>query len=165
MEEIRQLIAHYAGKGILIDTNILLLYFIGSFNQNLISRFKRTLQFTPEDYDTLLILLHPFARLVTTPNILTEVSNLSGHLGEPIRTNYFQFLAERIPSMEERYINSASIVEQESFKKIGLTDTGILEISKTRYLVLTDDFRLSQTLQSQNIDVVNFNHIRVLGWE
>ena len=165
MEEIRKLIALYANKGILIDTNILLLYFIGSFNRTLISRFKRTLQFTLEDYDTLLFLLYHFEKLITTPNILTEVSNLSGQLGEPTRTSYFQFFAEGITKMDERYINSAQVVEKEPFDKIGLTDMGILEISRKQYLVLTDDFQLSQTLQTKDIDVINFNHVRVLGWE
>jgi hypothetical protein len=75
-DEIQRLVVRYARKGILIDTNILLLYFLGSFDQDLIPSFKRTVQFTVEDYNTLLLLLQMFDRLVTTPNILTEVSNL-----------------------------------------------------------------------------------------
>jgi hypothetical protein len=55
-EEIQRLVGRYARKGILIDTNILLLYFVGNFDQDLISSFKRTLQFTVEDYNTLLLL-------------------------------------------------------------------------------------------------------------
>ncbi len=164
MEDIHKLIASYIRKGILIDTNVLLLYFIGSFNPSLIPRFKRTIQFTIEDYNTLLILLYPFENLITTPNILTEVSNLSGQLSEPARTPYFQFFAEKIADMQEQYIDSATAGEQKQFPKIGLTDTGILEVSRKQYLVLTDDFRLSQTLLKNEIDVINFNHVRVLGW-
>lgn len=165
IEEIRKLIARYTRKGILIDTNILLLYFIGSFDPYLISRFKRTIQFTVEDYSTLLILLYPFEKLITTPNILTEVSNLSGQLGEPARTLFFRFFAEKIAGIEEHYIDSVRAAEQDQFHKLGLTDTGILELSSKQYLTLTDDFHLSQILQTKDLDVINFNHVRVLGWE
>jgi hypothetical protein len=163
-EQIRELIARYVQKGILVDTNILLLYFIGSFDPSLVSRFKRTLQFTPEDLDVLLLLLHPFDRFITTPNIITEVSNLSGQLSEPARTPYFRSLAKKLMLMEEHYLESNSAAQQEEFIKLGLTDTGILKLSKDQYLVLTDDFRLSQFLQKKNVDVINFNHVRVLGW-
>src|SRR5262249_40560701 len=164
LEQILSLIGQYKSKGILIDTNILLLYFVGSFDPELIPRFKRTIQFTIEDYRTLRILIYPFKRLLTTPNILTEVSNLSSQLNENAKTPYFQLFAERINEMEENYIASANAAAQEKFPKIGLTDAGIFELSENQYLVLTDDFRLSQSLQSRGIDVINFNHVRILGW-
>ncbi len=164
IEPIGQLIARYSQKGILVDTNILLLYFVGSFDQNLIPRFKRTLQFTIEDFEMLLTLLQPFNKVITTPNILTEVSNLSGQLGEPARGRYFQTLAEKIALMEEHYVESRDASTQEEFINVGLTDTGIGKLSKDGYLVLTDDFQLSQSLQKKGIDVINFNHIRPLGW-
>ncbi len=44
----------YRQAGIMVDTNILLLFFIGAFDQNLITRFKRTRQFSVEDYATLI---------------------------------------------------------------------------------------------------------------
>lgn len=164
IEEIRRLITLYARRGILVDTNILLLYLIGSFDTSLISTFKRTLQFSIEDFQTLLYLLQPFDKLVTTPNILTEVSNLSGQLGEPVKTLYFQMLAERILVMDEQYIKSSDAVSEEEFIRKGLTDVGILSLSKDRFLVLTDDFSLSQYLQKKGVDAINFNHIRPLGW-
>ena len=39
------LFARYRQKGILVDTNILLLLFVGSVNRKRISQFKRTQQF------------------------------------------------------------------------------------------------------------------------
>ena len=159
IEEIRRLISRYVRKGIFIDTNILLLYLIGSYDPNLISRFKRTVQFTTEDYDTLMLLLHPFERFITTPNVLTEVSNFSGHIGEPIRTLYFQTFAEKIAMMEEQYIASSEAAAREEFIKVGLTDAGIFKLPQDQYLILTDDFRLSHYLQKKGIDVINFNHV------
>lgn len=72
------LIKSYKQRGILIDTNILLLWFVGSVNRQRISKFNRTEKFEPEDYDLLLRLLeYFFPKIVTTPNILTEVNSLS----------------------------------------------------------------------------------------
>jgi hypothetical protein len=163
-DEIQRLVIRYARKGLLIDTNILLLYFIGSYDQGLISSFKRTLQFTVEDFNLLLLLLQMFERLVTTPSILTEISDLSGQLGEPARTTYFYSFAEQLALMEEHYIASREIAAQDEFIKIGLTDASIFKLAKGKYLVLTDGFRLSQSLLRKEIDVINFNHIRPLGW-
>ena len=164
IEYIKQLIRRYNQKGLVIDTNILLLLFIGSYDPSQIGNFKRTKQFTIEDYNLLVLLLRPFKKLITTPNILTEVANLSGQLGEPVRSSYFYTFAERIKLLDEEYIESREIAAQAEFVKMGLTDVGILALSKGQYLVLTEDFRLSQLLGSRGVDVINFNHIRTLGW-
>lgn len=60
MTEVSKLLSKYYTKGILIDTNILLLYLIGRVNRERIPKFKRTVQFTPEDYDILLELVSKF---------------------------------------------------------------------------------------------------------
>jgi hypothetical protein len=161
---IELLIGKYAQKGILIDTNILLMYVIGSYDKELIPRFKRTSEFAIEDYDTLLSLLVHFERHVATPNILTEVNSLSGQLGEPARSECFKLFAEKVLLIDEQYIESRLITNKEGFIKFGLTDIGIMSLAKGKYLVLTDDFRLSQFLQTRGSDVINFNHVRLFGW-
>lgn len=70
----------YKNKGILVDTNILLLWIVGHVNRNRISKFNRTEQFLPEDYDLLVKLLNYFGQIITTPNILTEVNSLVNQL-------------------------------------------------------------------------------------
>ncbi|MDX2232391.1 MAG: PIN domain-containing protein [Leptolyngbyaceae cyanobacterium bins.349] len=163
-DNIRSLFAQYRQKGILIDTNILLLYFVGSVNRDRISRFNRTEKFIPEDYDTLLEIIRFFPKRVTTPNILTEVNSLSNQLGEPERSNCLSIFAKSISLLDEHYIDSCTISERPEFVRFGLTDCGILEAAQNQYLVLTDDLKLSVHLQSQGVDVVNFNNIRVLNW-
>ena len=41
------LIEKYASRGVLVDTNILLLFVVGAFDRELIPRFKRTSHFAP----------------------------------------------------------------------------------------------------------------------
>ena len=75
-----RLVRGYRSRGVLVDTNLLLLLFVGSYDLERIERFKRTMQFTRDDFARLVALLGVFERRVTTPHILTEVSNLAGHL-------------------------------------------------------------------------------------
>lgn len=166
MSEIFQnLFSNYQRKGVLIDTNILLLLFVGSVNRDRITRFNRTQTFTPEDYDLLLQILDYFSKIITTPNILTEVNSLANQLGEPERSQCLAIFAQTIVSLEEIHIESKVAARQTLFTKFGLTDCGIMELSRNRYLVLTDDLRLATTLQKSGIDTLNFNNLRVYDWQ
>lgn len=160
---VKQLLQQYRRLGILIDTNILVLYFVGSFNQELIPTFKRTRTFTKEDYSLVVDIFNYFEVKVATPNILTEVSNLLGQLAEYLKPECFARFAKGISLLDEHYILSVDIAQVEGFKRFGLTDIGILNLARSTYLVLTDDFKLSQYLQKQGVDVLNFNHIRSFG--
>lgn len=165
MNEIESLFARYRQRGVLVDTNILLLYFVGKTNRARISKFNRTQSFSPEDYDLLLQVLSYFRIVVTTPNILTEVNSLANQLGEPERSQCFSIFAQGVSTLEETYLESRQIVTDQQFTKFGLTDCGILNFAKDQYLVLTDDLRFAVYLQGQGVDTVNFNNLRVLGWQ
>jgi rRNA-processing protein FCF1 len=164
---IKKLISRYHQKGILIDTNILLLFLVGSVNKERITKFNRTQQFIPEDYELLLEFMGKFQKLVTTPNILTEVNSLANQLGEPERSQCFAIFARFVKNVDilnEHYIKSQEAVNTDKFIKFGLTDSGIVTLAKGNYLVLTDDLKLANYLQNLEVDVINFNNIRVLNW-
>lgn len=163
-DSLENLLSRHRGGSILIDTNILLLLFVGAFDRRLISTFKRTAAFVPEDFDLLLRLIGQIPTVVTTPHVLAEVNSLSGQLGEPRRTAYFAHFASRIGVLEERYVASASAAALAAFPRIGLTDGGILSLAGRELLVLTDDFRFSNFLAAANADYINFNHIRSIAW-
>lgn len=136
----------------------------GLLHRERISRFKRTEQFLPEDYDLLQQLLSYFQKLVTTPNILTEVNSLANQLSEPERSRWFTIFAQSISILDEFYIKSKAVATNEKFTKFGLTDCGILNLAKAHYLVLTDDLKLAVYLEKEGINVINFNNLRIYGW-
>lgn len=105
-----------------------------------------------------------FQKIVTTPNILTEVNSLANQLGEPERSHWFAIFTQGISSLDEFYIESRSVATSERFTKFGLTDCGILNLARDQYLVLTDDLKLALYLQKERIDTINFNNLRVSGW-
>lgn len=157
-------IRKYKQKGVLIDTNILLVYFVGSVDPSLIPRFKRTATFAIEDYDTIAAILDFFAVRVTTPNILTEVSNLTGQLPELSKGDYFAAFVAGVTLLDEQYIPSQIACANSEFRKFGLTDAGIAQLAKGSHLVFTDDLPLWAYLTNVGVDALNFNHIRTLNW-
>lgn len=155
-----RLLLKYRSKGVLIDTNILLLLFVGRYDLSWVSKFKRTKIFTDDDYFLVEKIVSFFARVVTTPNILTEVSNLSNQLPEQIKLKYYQEFVSVVEILEEEYVASATACGQQYFHRCGLADSTITTLARDNYLVITDDFPLANILQGLNIDVINFNHLR-----
>ena len=147
-----------------MDTNILLLLFVGNVDPKRIQHFKRTTQFTIEDYILLKKLLSYFERIVSTPNILSEINSLSGQLGDPFKSHFFVRFSKEIELVDERYVRSIDAATMGEFAKFGLTDSVTIGLSNGRFLVLTDDFKLCQYLARSGVDTINFNHIRVPGW-
>ena len=149
-------------KGILIDTNILLLYLVGRVNRERISKFKRTKEFIPKDYDLLLQILKGFQKIVATPNVLSEINSLANQLGEPERSQCLLLFVNLISQISEEYVESNIIARHDVFYRFGLTDCGIMLLAKDKYLVLTDDLKLHLHLMAIGIDTVNFNNLRSL---
>jgi rRNA-processing protein FCF1 len=163
LDTAQALFAKYRQSGLLIDTNILLLYVVGLVNRDRIARFKRTQTFTAEDYDLLVQILKSFSAIVTTPNILTEVNSLANQLGEPERSRCMSLFGAAIGQMQESFQASDGLAQFPEFPRFGLTDCSLLNLARNRYLVLTDDLRLTVHLQSQGIDTINFNNIRPMS--
>jgi hypothetical protein len=158
------LISRHRRNGVLVDTNLLLLFFVGGYDRGLVERFPRTAdRFISADFDTLASVLGSFERIVTTPHILTETSNLLGQLSGRARVGCFEWLARTIPAMRETYVAGADLARREPFVKLGITDTSVIEVAAAPYLVLTDDFRLYNFLADRGTEVLNFNNLRSLG--
>jgi rRNA-processing protein FCF1 len=157
---LEEALARYRSAGVLVDANLLLLYVVGAHDREMISSFKRTAKFTPEDFLILTTVLDTFHRVVTTPHVLTEVSNLAGQLKEHLKPAVFQLFAQTIQVLSEEYVPAREVSSHPAFSGFGLTDTAILQQARGKYLVLTEDFRLSQYLGHQGVDVLNFNHLR-----
>lgn len=158
------LLKRYKSRGVLVDANILLLYFVGNYDRSKITQFKRTRdRYSAEDFDRLKWILSRFDRVVTTPNILSEVSNLSPNWTEPARAQYFDMFAMRMTDLSEHYVVSADAANLSCFRSVGLTDAGIMHLAMNDYLVLTDNFELYNHLSKAGIDVLNFSHLRPIN--
>ena len=64
-------------KSVIIDANLLPLVIVGRASRAYVERHKRWDNFSLEDYDCLAELLKTASRIIVTPNVLTEGSNLA----------------------------------------------------------------------------------------
>lgn len=165
LAEIDKRIPQYRNKGLLVDTNLLLLYLIGELDPELIPRFKRTQGYKISDFQHVKTFIDFFPTVVTLPNILTEVSNLAGQLREDLRFLFFARFAGAIQKMREEFVFANDAASHASFQSLGLTDSAIILACKGKYLALTADLLLARFMENNRLDVINFNHIREMDWD
>lgn len=154
------LVQKYANKGIVIDTNVLLLLLVGFMDATYIENFKETAIFSIDDYETLTTIIEPFSTIITTPSILTEVSNLLERFKGAKREELLQNFAYAIRNsfIEVRHV-SAELAENSYFQEFGLADTAIATLAKEGYLVITIDRPLLGLLARLKLDVINFRDL------
>ena len=148
--------------GLLLDANLLVLYVIGCYDPKRIVQNKRTNSYTPEDFDLLVDFMTQFRQFATTPNILTEVSNLL----EGVSYQYGPVLAmlpELIKEFVELHEPSHPIMSSKNkeFIKFGLSDTVFCQVVEQSYVLLTDDFDLCYYLLNNSFDALNFTNLRL----
>jgi len=154
------------GGTLLIDTNLLVLLLVGALDLEQVEKFRRTRAYTREDYALLASFVAGYSRMLTTPNVLTEVSNLVGQLAEPLRRRALVALGIlTTEQFQEHAKASKELVIDRHFPVLGLADTSIIDAAGKGVTVLTDDLGLYARLSSAGGDVINFNHIRSGAWQ
>jgi predicted nucleic acid-binding protein len=158
------MISAAAGDGLLVDTNLLVLFAVGTVNRHRIEMFKRTRQYTKADYDLLLRVLDKFNTRYTVAHVLAEVSNLTdlpGAEGQQAR----RVLKETISLLSEVELSSALAAEDRHYQKLGLVDAAISAAARAHNCTaLTDDFDLYHLLSRDKVNVLNFTHLRAREW-
>lgn len=136
----------YRRRGLLLDSNLLLLYIVGQTDRNLVGSFKRTRSFTDADFRLLVLLTTLFESLVTTPHVLTEVNGLTNALTGSYRVDVRARLAADVAVLDERQVPAVSLVDTSAFKGLGLTDSALalLAQSPNGPLVMSTDGALVQ---------------------
>jgi len=154
-------------KGIVVDTNLLILLLIGLYDLDEIEKNKRLKNnsFEKEDFHKLVSLIDAVSNEITiTPNILTEVCNLTENYNNETEYAFFKFIEEFVKTLEERNANSNEIIHnnQTAFYKFGLSDSSITNLSKEEYLIITVDLPLYHFLISQNLPAINYTDFRLI---
>jgi hypothetical protein len=156
---ISRLIGKYRFRGLLLDANLLLLLAIGSYSTVRIATFKRTAAYSVEDYRLLLALIARFDRLVTTPNILTEVDNLGRQLPQHEHGRFALVMRNIVSTSLEVVRPSSQVVALGSFERLGLSDALSTTLAR-ECLIVSDDLALYAQLTNTGHDAINFSHLR-----
>jgi predicted nucleic acid-binding protein len=150
--------------GLLVDTNLLVLFAVGTVNRDRIETFKRTRQYTKTDYDLLVRVLAKFEPLYTVAHVLAEVSNLTDLPG-PERLQARSVLKKTISVLNEAEMSSTRAAEDRLYQDLGLVDAAIGAVARAHHCaVLTDDHDLYVRLIQDNVNVFNFTHMRARAW-
>lgn len=148
---------------IALDTNVLLLLIVGTAIGDVVG--KRLKQYTRQDWDILQGYLVDTDRMIATPNVWTEVSNICTFgIHKDWHRKVRETLATTIGGAVEVVCASREVAANPEFARLGLTDCAWLSVlSDNKELVLlTDDFPLYHFALSQGFKVENFNHLRRL---
>jgi hypothetical protein len=157
------LIRKHRLTGVVVDSNLLLVYFIGLLDPGALQTFKRTQAFDAKDFEALAMFLAEFAKVVTTPAVLTEVSGLANQLHTWRKEQFFAEFKDRVGQLDEQHRPARQVCGHEHFSKCGFSDATIMSVAEAGLLVLTDDLPFCGFLGHRKVDYVNFNHIRD-GW-
>ncbi len=150
-----------SSTGLLIDTNLLVLFTVGRVNRRRIENFKRTRQYTERDYELLRRVIGQFGRLYTVAHVMAEVSNLTDLTGiERLQARHV--LKETIAILQEPEMPSARAAQSRLYEGLGLVDAAIAAVAREhKCAVLTDDLDLYVALFREGLPVLNFTHLRV----
>jgi hypothetical protein len=157
------LLRRFRGKPVILDANVLLLYWCSSFDSGLVSTFKRLNSFSGKDIELLHRTLKFFPTISTTPHVLTEVSNLANALPQWRKEDWANHFARQVDVVEEKWVSAQAIVQTPAIF-LGLTDAALCALAST-HVILTIDFPLSNFLESKKLNVVNFTHLRESRFE
>ena len=149
--------------GLFIDSNLLVLFTVGSVGRDLIAKHRRLREYTAEDYEILVDLLGKVDQVFVMPNTLTETSNLLAQHGDPERSRFFERLRAIIQKSEEVVVASVEASDNSSFGRLGLTDAALLEVITAETPLVTVDLDLYlAAVESGEARALNFTRLRNL---
>ena len=163
-EQLHTFVARHSSKGILLDTNTLLLLLFARYQPSMIGK-KRLEEYTEEDAQLLVQFVQQFCRILTTQHVLAETSNLARQI---VKNRLHEELSEllhplfclnRPDSFKQCAIDGENI-DRVLFGRLGLTDSGLASMVQTKQLLLTADLDLYVAVVSNGGDAINFNHMR-----
>ena len=161
---VSDLIVRYRDKGILIDTNLLLVLLVGNVNPSWVGRVGKTAKYSEEDYELVRDILVQFNRFILIPQVLTETGNLikrnSGNASanEDLNLEILKFVHNDATS--EARVLSKRIVVQRAFQNLGYADAAIIQTAIRGHLIFTDDGPLQSMAWNSGVEVLPFDWLR-----
>ncbi len=146
-----------------LDTNLLLLLIIGNAIDDVVG--KRLKSYTRDDWNALRTYVESADRLISTPNVWTEVSNICtfGVHGDWHRQIHESLVVAIRGSVEISHA-SCEVTADPVFLQLGLTDCVWLSVlnDEDDVVLLTDDISLYNIALSRGFKAKNFTHLRDL---
>ena len=146
-------------RSVVLDTNLLVLLVVGRLDRRLISAHKRTSKFTPRDFDLLTSTLAGYPRVIVTPNVVTETSNLI-ETKDARGQRLLGILKQMLTLFDERFVSSTDAASAPGFLRLGIADSATLHHPPPDSVLLTDDLELYLEAIRLGHSAVNFTHLQ-----
>ena len=144
-----------------LDSNLTLLFAVGRAQTGMISRHKRLQSYSEADYELLQGFLLSAQQVITTPQAMTEVSNLAGFgVAEPALSRINSSVKGLAEAFFEIYNSSRNLAQYDEFARLGLADCAWLAVLGGETRLLTVDNALYLAALQRGHFAVNFNHVR-----
>lgn len=145
--------------GLFLDSNLLLIAMIGNHFGKL-EVCKRLAAYTWDDYVYVNAFIEMAKVVYVTPNIVTEVSNLSTVLPTTLKRDYYQFLVTWVADHCEVYVPTAQANSVDAIR-LGITDALIIAgIVDKQLTYITADLDLYIELLKNGKNAYNYTHLR-----
>lgn len=153
-------------KNLIVDTNLLLLWIIGSIDNGAhIGSSNRLKKFNYKDFQIVNTIIGTYDTLSITPYIATEISNLidlNGYVKKQVFAR-FQILLTDITAVKIIDTDIREDISGKNFLNFGLTDNSLITLIND-YFILTDDDKLCFILYSVNAEnVLQYNFVKNLS--
>jgi rRNA-processing protein FCF1 len=151
-------------RAVMLDTNLLLVLFVGSRDHERIGKAKGTQEYVPSDYELLRGIVLRALPLIVTPHLLTEVDNLLGRLHQNEREDCRHRLrgwlsGDARPAETQR--PAMRVVPDPLYIRLGLADAALAcAASSRRCVVWTNDHQLFLGLLQRNVLVHYWTDVR-----
>ena len=143
-------------RDVIIDTNIFILFLVGQINENKITNYSRNSIYSKEDYYFLLKILSEYDRIITSPNILTEVDNILNRITGEDKYRYLTIVKDIYRQTIEKYLKTDHVSQSWFFDILGVTDSAIIMMAKECDLLISGDSALCDYAKSVNIKTFDF---------
>jgi hypothetical protein len=165
LNEVRRYRETRGKKKLILDTNLLLLLFIGGCDKKFLPSCQCTEKYTEDDYNLLLKVLNFFEpEIVITPHILAEFSNISRRdIKEPKIHYYLMMVMDKLQHYKEEHIPLDRLLGLgiNVIVLFGFPDMSIIEAAKKLGgVILTDEISLGLYANSNQIPNVSFSAVR-----
>ena len=151
-------------RGILLDTNLLVVYIVAITDIRKVGIAKRTEAYGESDALFLLKLLPRYAKRFTTPGILAEATNLLQTFFNALPAAATEWLRDALREdlnlTEERHVPANTLAQDDALLRYGFTDLAVAALAGEQMIVLTADAPLARLLEIRRLPCVNYNHIR-----
>ena len=146
--------------GLILDTQLLVLFVAGITDRRLIRSHKRLSNYSGDDFDLLRAFVDKHGPLLLLPNVATEASNLLGQIAGPALFRLRAAVRHLSDEAAELYVPSKVAAAHGEFPRLGLTDSAILTLAAANVPLLPDDLDLFLAALTIRAKATNFSHLR-----